>query len=70
MKEWQRHVIKQSHEDGQPIRPTYWCGADYIHGFSFMDAQHAALSVDQEDRLQPCPDCAKELMNIFAGAIT
>lgn len=50
LEEWQAHVISASDH-----RKSY-CGL-YVAGWVFQDADHARRSVEQNTRVQPCPEC-------------
>lgn len=67
LKEWQKHIIKYTHGDGiQLCQPKTWCGAIVSQSdWTFLDAQHAALSV-RTSRLQPCPNCANEIVKLLS----
>ena len=59
MKEWECHVAKIPRVVGRSPAVA-WCGTE-IFSWYFLDAEHARLTVEQESRLLPCPDCAKAI---------
>lgn len=62
LKEWQRH-IRHPHADHVN---TALCGVAVSQWDKpFEDVDHAFLSLQQESRLQPCPDCAKVVIVAF-----
>lgn len=63
LKEWESHVIKNLDE---PIAKS-WCGVA-LGGASFglQGAEHARLCVEKETRVQPCPDCWREIQEATA----
>jgi hypothetical protein len=65
VKDYQKH-IKDTHADrkGKAI-----CGATLApFDWTFMDVDHAFLSLISESSTQPCPACAKAVINAFAAA--
>ena len=59
MKEYQRHIESQ-------VKGKSLCGED-IFDWSYVDVDHAFLSIPR-DRIQPCPKCAKVVIDVFKGA--
>ena len=68
LKEWQYHVRRTDESNIQKTAVS-WCGATIApFDFYFVDSEHAALTLAQHQRLQPCPDCARVLFNLFDPA--
>lgn len=66
MKEWQKH-IKDTRADhkgksvcGITLEPFDW---------TFLDVDHAFLSIISESRTRPCPACAKVVIDAFIEGI-
>ena len=59
MREYQHHIA-DTHEErkGKAI-----CGAQ-LSGWSYVSVDHAFLSAPR-DHMQPCPDCAKAVADVF-----
>lgn len=56
-----RHTIRVTHHDGKKLlKPIYWCGRQGMGEFSFLNAQHLALSVGGS--IQPCKACVKAII--------
>ena len=67
LQEWQHH-IRHTHtaQQGQA-----WCGANCLGQWNFQDLDHAAYSLRNGDRMQPCPACleaARAVLGSYEGA--
>ncbi len=57
------HIIKYDHDDGKKLprhKRITWCGRK-PNNWSFQDAQHALLSLDQGQLAQPCRSCLMKM---------
>lgn len=67
------HVVKFTHEDGKELRRherVLWCGADAAKigfDFTFQDAQHALLSIENGARVRPCKKCISAMVRLING---
>jgi hypothetical protein len=53
MKEWEHHIAKEFNMS--------YCGVPLLAEWFFVDAEHACSCVKNQSRLQPCPECMKQL---------
>ena len=64
-----RHIIKLEYDNGVKLdKPVLWCSRK-VTGFDFyfLDAQHAALSVDGS--VTPCKSCIKAVIRELQKAL-
>lgn len=62
LESWEHHVLKTPSEGRGGVA---YCGETIpSHGWHFLDADHAKGSVEQGDRLQPCPACWRAMPEI------
>jgi hypothetical protein len=66
LEEWQHHIAHTHAEH----KGTAWCGASVWGEWKFLDIDHAAYAVKQQQRLQPCPACVVAVINTFTKAET
>lgn len=66
-----KHIVKYDHEDGKPLarnRRIFWCGVDASKvgfDFTFTDAQHAILSIEQGSLVVPCEQCLNAIVEVI-----
>ena len=66
MHEWQRHI---RHPNVERVNEAL-CGVAVSEWDKpFEDVDHAFLTTQQEQRLQPCPACAKVVIEVFSTAL-
>lgn len=65
------HIIKYDYKDGVKLskRDTEtWCGAQLeTFDWTFMDAQHALLSIEQGSLVEPCDKCLAAIIKTAKG---
>lgn len=58
-----RHVVKYDHDNGVKLprhKRVIWCGVDAAKigfDFTFQDASHALLSIENGSSILPCKKC-------------
>lgn len=56
-----KHIIKYDYREGVKLAKyeiQTWCGAQLeTFDWTFMDAQHALLSIEQGSLIVPCKNC-------------
>lgn len=62
LEEWQHH-IRHTHDEK---KATAWCGAALTLEFAFVSIDHAVYTVEQEQRIQPCPACVDAVTAVLA----
>lgn len=65
------HITRATHEDGRKlVPPRAWCGEPLWMGWNFVDAQHAALSIESDDYASwyVCLDCVDAITTTLAKA--
>lgn len=68
MTEIEKHILRTDHTNEQGANVA-WCGARVPQcEWLFQDAEHAALTLAQGQRLIPCHKCAGVLRDLFREA--
>ena len=64
LEEWQHHV-RHSHNDHTQ---SAWCGVTIgTMDWCFVTIDHAAYSLRNRNRMQPCPACMKAIISTLQG---
>lgn len=66
LKEWQKHIQHPNEVDNYN---ESICGQNLDLQWHYLDIGHAFVSAPK-DRLQPCPDCARLVVEVFNNAIS
>jgi hypothetical protein len=63
LENWQHH-IQHTHLE---LDHTSWCGEKLVPGFHYLNIDHAAYSMRNGDRIQPCPACVEAVVGCLTG---